>query len=291
PQIGVHRRQEAATVDTAVSNSKNSIRTCIIRYSVWGRKKEMKKKGDGNARRERGPSAQHPLRKFLARTRTRRGSIQYEAGRAVATGRHWVGVGCEVGLHEGEEELEMWTALKMLEVADQALSGPRCQELPDHTYPRFAPSNQATLPSHRGSLSQGPASTPICRWRLARREGIRGWWWPSTSVSIPLRMELWEGGAVVVGSGVIDNMVEMEEGNDGVAEGILEQVNSTIFILKSGLGVGRKRPNRKDRDRDREIRSSIRTETEAMGRHGGSGFSDDEDDCGHEEGGGGGFLG
>uniref|UniRef100_A0A0D3H155 Uncharacterized protein n=1 Tax=Oryza barthii TaxID=65489 RepID=A0A0D3H155_9ORYZ len=34
----------------------------------------MKKKGDGNARRERGPSAQHPLRKFLARTRTRRGN-------------------------------------------------------------------------------------------------------------------------------------------------------------------------------------------------------------------------
>jgi hypothetical protein len=33
-------------------------------------------------------------------------------------------------------------------------------------------------------------------------------------------MELWEGGAVVVGSGVIDNMVEMEEGNDGVAEGV-----------------------------------------------------------------------
>lgn len=147
-------------------------------------------------------------------------SIQYEAGRAVATGRLWVGVGCEVGLHEGEEELGMWTAPKMLEVADQALSGPRCQELPDHTCPRFAPSNQATLPSHRGSLSQGPASTPICRWRLARREGIRGWWWPSTSAPIPLRMELWEGGAVVVGSGVIDNMVEMEEGNDGVAEGV-----------------------------------------------------------------------
>nr|BAD10313.1 hypothetical protein [Oryza sativa Japonica Group]BAD10689.1 hypothetical protein [Oryza sativa Japonica Group] len=52
---------------TAVSNSKNSIRTCIIRYSVWGRKKEMKKKGDGNARRERGPShSAKPSRKLVS---------------------------------------------------------------------------------------------------------------------------------------------------------------------------------------------------------------------------------
>uniref|UniRef100_A0A0E0LVP2 Uncharacterized protein n=1 Tax=Oryza punctata TaxID=4537 RepID=A0A0E0LVP2_ORYPU len=109
--------EEAATVDTALSNSQNSNRACIICCSVWGRKKEMKKK---KRRKVTATLVENEAQVPNIRSEN---SWHALARGEVAMGRLWVSVGCEVGLREGEGELGMWT------VSKESLRGGKMGEL------------------------------------------------------------------------------------------------------------------------------------------------------------------